>query len=88
LVDEAVAGIGRDLLIDELKALNIGTSVHYIPSHLFTAYRTHATQLPATEALWQQLISLPLYPGMTDADVGDVIHALRTSVPGKVSQAV
>ncbi len=88
LVDEAVAGIGRDRLIDELKALNIGTSVHYVPSHLFTAYRASATHLPATEALWQQLISLPLYPGMTDADAGDVIHAMRTSVPGKVSQAV
>jgi dTDP-4-amino-4,6-dideoxygalactose transaminase len=88
LVDERAAGIGRDQLIDELKTLNIGTSVHYIPSHLFTAYQTYATQLPVTEAIWQRLISLPLYPGMTDADVHDVINALRTSVPGTVSQAV
>ena len=88
LVDEGAAGISRDRLIDDLKALNIGTSVHYIPSHHFTAHRGNGIKLPVTDALWQQLISLPLYPGMTDADVADVVDALRVSVPGKVSQAV
>jgi dTDP-4-amino-4,6-dideoxygalactose transaminase len=88
MVDERVAGISRDDLIDRLKALNIGTSVHYIPSHHFNAHRANAAALPVTEAVWQQLISLPLYPGMNDADVADVIDALRASVPGKVSQAV
>jgi dTDP-4-amino-4,6-dideoxygalactose transaminase len=88
LVDEHSAGISRDRLIDELKAMNIGTSVHYIPSHTFTAHLAASTQLPVTDALWQRLISLPLYPGMTDADVADVVDALRTCVPGKVSQAV
>ena len=88
LVDERVAGISRDRLIDELKAMNIGTSVHYIPSHTFTAYRANAVQLPVTDALWKRVISLPLYPSMTDADVGDVIEALQASIPRKVSQAV
>jgi dTDP-4-amino-4,6-dideoxygalactose transaminase len=87
-VDERAAGISRDRLIDDLKALNIGTSVHYIPSHHFTAHRAGAPALPATDAVWQELLSLPLYPGMTDADVADVVDALRLSVPGKVSQAV
>lgn len=88
LVDERVAGVSRDRLIDDLKALNIGTSVHYIPSHHFTAHSSNGSDLPVTEKLWQQLISLPLYPGMSDADVSDVVEALRASVPGKVSQAV
>jgi dTDP-4-amino-4,6-dideoxygalactose transaminase len=88
LVDEAEAGIGRDRLIEELKAKNIGTSVHYIPSHHFTAHKRLKADVPVTEALWQRLISLPLFPGMNDADVADVLEALRTSVPGKVSQAV
>jgi dTDP-4-amino-4,6-dideoxygalactose transaminase len=87
-VDERTAGISRDHLVESLKALNIGTSVHYIPSHHFTAHRASGLDLPVTDAVWQQLISLPLYPGMTDADVADVIDALRKSVPGKVSQAV
>ncbi len=88
LVDEREAGIGRDQLIEELKAKNIGTSVHYIPSHHFTAHKNLRADVPATDAIWQQLISLPLYPAMTDADVDDVVDALRTSVPAAVSQAV
>ncbi|HEY5094482.1 MAG TPA: DegT/DnrJ/EryC1/StrS aminotransferase family protein [Candidatus Eremiobacteraceae bacterium] len=88
LVDEKAAGISRDRLIDDLKAANIGTSVHYIPSHTFTAHRAGAAQLPVTDALWQRLISLPLYPAMTDDDVADVIDALRICIPGKVTQAV
>jgi dTDP-4-amino-4,6-dideoxygalactose transaminase len=88
LVDEREAGISRDRLIEELKAKNIGTSVHYIPSHHFTAHKNVNADVPVTEAFWQRLISLPLYPGMSDADAADVMEALRASVPGKVSQAV
>lgn len=81
-IDEARAGISRDAAIEALKAANIGTSVHYIPSHLFTAYATmpHGP-LPVTDAEWKKLISLPLFPGMSDDDVTDVIRALRDVVP-------
>jgi dTDP-4-amino-4,6-dideoxygalactose transaminase len=88
LVDENEAGIGRDRLIEALKAKNIGTSVHYIPSHHFTAHKNLEAHVRVTDAIWQRLISLPLYPGMSDADAEDVLEALRTSVPGKISQAV
>ena len=82
LVDEAAAGISRDDLIEALRACNIGTSVHYIPSHLFTAYRNRANApLPVTESEWRKLISLPLYPGMSDADADDVLQALHECVP-------
>jgi dTDP-4-amino-4,6-dideoxygalactose transaminase len=81
-VDVDAAGISRDDTIAALKAANIGTSVHYIPSHLFTAYRglPHAP-LPVTESEWQKLVSLPLFPGMSDEDVSDVIIALREVIP-------
>ena len=88
VVDEREAGIGRDQLIEDLKAKNIGTSVHYIPSHHFTAHQDLTADVPVTEEIWQRLISLPLFPSMSDADAADVLEALRTSVPGKVSQAV
>ncbi|HLJ84285.1 MAG TPA: DegT/DnrJ/EryC1/StrS aminotransferase family protein [Candidatus Eremiobacteraceae bacterium] len=88
VVDEREAGVGRDQLIEDLKAKNIGTSVHYIPSHHFTAHKDLTADVPVTEEIWQRLISLPLFPSMSDADVTDVLEALRTSVPGKVSQAV
>ena len=80
-VDAAKAGISRDAMIDALRGANIGTSVHYIPSHLFTAFKgfEHG-RLDATESVWQRLISLPLYPTMTDADASDVIAALRNIV--------
>ena len=84
LVDEARAGIGRDSLIDRLRDENIGTSVHYIPTHLFTGYRSlEMSPLPQTEAVWRRLISLPLYPAMSDEDVSDVLEALERIVVPK-----
>ncbi len=84
LVDEQRAGIGRDALIDALRDANIGTSVHYIPTHLFSGYRSLGMNaLPATEAVWRRLISLPLYPAMSDDDVDDVLDALERIVAPK-----
>lgn len=75
------AGIARDALIEELRELHIGTSVHYIPTHLFTAFRDTAhPPLPVTEEVWEQLISLPLYPDMSDEDADDVVGALADIV--------
>ena len=77
-VDPAVADVDRDGLIEGLKEANIGSSVHYVPTHLLTAYRTlRRSSLPHTEAVWQRLVSLPLFPGMTDGDVDDVVAAVR-----------
>jgi len=81
-VEASQAGISRDDLIEALREENIGTSVHYIPSHLFTAHRgRRAAPQPATETQWLKLISLPLFPGMSDAYADDVIDALRACVP-------
>jgi dTDP-4-amino-4,6-dideoxygalactose transaminase len=82
-VDATVAGVGRDELIERLRRRNIGTSVHYIPTHTFTAYRHLPAPLPNTEALARQILSLPLYPEMTDSDVTDVIEALRWALQTK-----
>ncbi len=80
-VDEQRAGIGRDALIEALRDMNIGTSVHYIPTHLFTAYRSLETPAcEVTDRVWSTLLSLPLYPAMTDDDVRDVTGALASIV--------
>src|SRR5579872_675900 len=69
LVEEETAGISRDDLIEELKLRNIGTSVHFIPTHRFSAYQNvRKTDLPATEKISKQIVSLPLYPGLADED--------------------
>ena len=73
---ESQAGIERDVLIDRLREANIGTSVHYIPTHAFTAYKGLPANVPVTDRVWKSIVSLPLYPGMTSRDVNDVTDAL------------
>ena len=83
-VDAGRAGIHRDDLIERLKASNIGTSVHYIPTHLFSGYQKLArTPLPVTERVWAEILSLPLYPTMTESDIADVVEAVRVNVPSQ-----
>jgi dTDP-4-amino-4,6-dideoxygalactose transaminase len=80
-VSERDCGVSRDAFIDGLHARNIGTSVHYIPTHTFSAFADYANaDLPATNAVWQELVSLPMYPGLTHADQADVIAAIRSVV--------
>jgi dTDP-4-amino-4,6-dideoxygalactose transaminase len=72
------AGVERDAFIGALRERNVGTSVHYIPTHQFTAYRDlPRCELPNTEALGERIVSLPLYPTMSDRDVEDVVEAVR-----------
>jgi dTDP-4-amino-4,6-dideoxygalactose transaminase len=75
-VDPEEAGVTRDALIDEFRKSNIGTSVHYIPTHLFTAYKDLPADVPVTERIWEEILSLPLYPGMSLRDIDDVIEVL------------
>ncbi len=77
-IDEEQAGTSRDAFIDLMKQQNVGTSVHYIPTHHFKAYRRFASVLPATDRLGAQIVSLPLYPAMSDTQVDSVISAVRS----------
>lgn len=83
-VDEHEAGISRDKLIDCLRNSNIGTSVHFIPLHRHPAYRDRfgyrPESFPVAERLYQGLLSLPLYPGMSKADTDDVVHAMACAL--------
>lgn len=76
-VDPEEAGITRDAMIDACRVANVGTSVHYIPTHLFTAYKDLPANVPVTDRIWERILSLPLYPGMTASDVDDVTQALK-----------
>jgi len=70
----------RETIFQALRAENIGVSVHYRPVHLHPYYRerlgTGPGLCPAAEAAFERLITLPLFPGMTDGDVADVITAV------------
>jgi dTDP-4-amino-4,6-dideoxygalactose transaminase len=73
--------IDRAGFIDEMKAKNIGTSVHFIPVHLHPYYRDtfglKRGDYPVAVDAYDRLVSLPIYPKMTDDDVQDVIEAVR-----------
>ncbi len=69
-------------MIDGLKALGIGTSVHFIPLHLHPYYRRRwgyrPQDMPVAAAEYERAISLPLWPGMSEADVERVVDGLQT----------
>jgi len=72
--------INRAQFIEELKARNIGTSVHFIPLHLHPFYREKygflPEQFPVAYGEYQRCISLPLHARLTDSEVDDVIGAV------------
>jgi len=83
-LDEDLLQLNRSEFIDELRARNIGASVHFIPLHRHPLYRERygyrPEQFPVCEEIYQGLLSLPLYPSMTDQDAADVIEAVRDIV--------
>ena len=72
--------VSRNAVFEALRAENIGVNVHYIPVHLHPYYRERfgykGGEYPVAEAAYECLISLPMFHGMTDEDVGDVIRAV------------
>lgn len=71
--------IDRRQFFDALGVENICCNVHYIPTYYFPYYERLGYQrglCPKAEKLYEEIISLPLYYGMSDQDVEDVIHAV------------
>lgn len=77
---------GRKEIFRALRGENLGVNVHYIPVHTHPYYRERfgygGGEFPVAEDAYQRLLSLPMFHGMTDRDVEDVIAAV-----GKVSEA-
>ncbi len=76
---EALA-VDRDRFIEELRVRNIGASVHFIPIHLHPYYREKygfkPDDFPVAYRNYRRMLSLPLHPGLSGADVDDVIEAV------------
>lgn len=72
--------VDRDTILFALRAENIGAAVHYKPVHLHSYYRHrygyHEGEFPKAEGIAQRVLSLPLSPKMTLADVDSVIRAV------------
>ena len=71
----------RDEFIARLAAAGVGTSVHFIPLHLQPYWRDRyglsPSDFPAASERFRRIVSLPIYPAMTDAEVERVVGAVR-----------
>lgn len=81
LLDTSNLKISRDEIVDELKKAQIGVSVYFIPVHLFSYYKNtykyKVGNFPQAEAVFEKIISLPLYPKMSPSDLKYVIKTLK-----------
>jgi perosamine synthetase len=66
----------RDELCEYLDKHGIDSNVHYYPNHLLPLYRPYTTRLPVTEAQWQRLLSIPLFPGLRPEEQDQVIRCI------------
>lgn len=80
------AGLDRDAFVTELKARNIGTGIHYKPSHQHTFYRDYFQKhpqgmpkdgLPNTDWSGDRLCSLPLWPGLKEEEQDEVVAEIK-----------
>jgi len=72
---------GRRGVYDELRSAGIGVQVHYVPVHHHPIYKEHASvPLPQTDAVYDELLSLPMFPDLTDREQDTVIEALKVAV--------
>ena len=81
LVNIDALTIDRDAFMAELKARNIGVGLHYTAAHEFSYYRDRyrwcAGDYPDAHFVSERILSLPLYPTLSDAEQDDVIDAVR-----------
>jgi dTDP-4-amino-4,6-dideoxygalactose transaminase len=81
----SASGTSRDAVIDALSRREIGTSVHFIPVHQLSGYRRvlgpeECQSVPVTDQIATEVLSLPMYPALAEADVIRVAEALREAV--------
>jgi dTDP-4-amino-4,6-dideoxygalactose transaminase len=73
----------RDRLQAALRERGVGTDIHYpLPAHLqpIYAHMASAGNLPVTEQLAQEVLSLPIYPELTQAEVEAIAAAVRETL--------
>jgi UDP-4-amino-4,6-dideoxy-N-acetyl-beta-L-altrosamine transaminase len=71
--------VGREAIFRALRAENIGVNVHYIPIHWLSHYQDRGysrSECPEAGRAYERLITLPLFPAMSDEDADDVIQAV------------
>jgi dTDP-4-amino-4,6-dideoxygalactose transaminase len=70
-------GVMREPVMQAMGKLGVQTSFHYRPIHTFTAYQGAAGALPVLDRVAPRLLSLPLYPSMSESQIDEVVAALK-----------
>jgi perosamine synthetase len=79
----------RDQIHLALREQGIATGVHYMPAHLHPYYRGRfKASVPITEEIWPRLLTLPLYPALTDPEVAYVIDAILQAAPAQAAPRI
>jgi len=82
-LDRHALGVDRDRVFQRMRRAGIGVGVHYIPVHLHPFYRrrfaTARGDCPVAEAAYDEILSLPIFPALTDQDADHVITTLSTA---------
>jgi UDP-4-amino-4,6-dideoxy-N-acetyl-beta-L-altrosamine transaminase len=77
-------GINRDEFFSKMRARNIGVNVHYIPIYRFSYYQeqfnNNPEDFPVTDEVFSKIVTLPLFPKMTDDEVLKVIEIVKESI--------
>jgi perosamine synthetase len=88
-LDDSALEAGRATIFSALQAEGIGVNVHYMPVHLHPYYQQRfgyrRGEYPVAEEAYTRLLSLPLFPGMSNHDVADVVRAVHKVVTSYAS---
>lgn len=80
LINEDVVAMNRNEFMDAMKEKNIGTGLHYRAVHLYPYYRQvfgfKLGDFPKAEEVCERIVSLPLFPAMTDAEHDRVLDVM------------
>lgn len=67
----------RDELNEYLKEKGISTGVHYVPNNHYEMYKDCRGHTPVADRVWKKLLTLPLYPDLTESEVKKIIKAIK-----------
>jgi perosamine synthetase len=74
-----VAEEDRDALMLHLRERGVASHVHFVPSHLHPVYKPYRTELlPVTERFWHQIVTLPMFPGLTEDEIQQVVDGVKS----------
>ena len=73
--------VDRNTIFKALKAEGIGVNVHYMPIHLHPYYKnnlgTYNGMMPVAEKVYKQIITLPIFPTMTEKNIEEVVNSIK-----------